>query len=82
MSKAHKHDPKRPAKRSMMFDKSSDAKTGLHICKHCDKTLCDWFSLRKHIQEKRCPVLFGNHEKQHTGTTMGAKEPAPENEAN
>ena len=62
MSKAHKQDPLRPANQPVTFDKSRDAKNGLHICKHCDKTMCDWSSLRKHILEKRCSVLFSKPE--------------------
>ena len=58
MAKHHKDDPHRPRNQTITFDKARDAKDGLHICRHCHKTLCDWSSLRKHIQEKRCPVLF------------------------
>ena len=60
VSKAQKQDPLRPSNQPTSFDKSRDAKDGLHICRHCDKPMCDWSSLRKHIIEKRCPVLFGN----------------------
>ena len=49
MAKHHKDDPHRPRNQNSTFDKARDAKDGLHIC---------WSSLRKHIQEKRCPVLF------------------------
>ena len=59
MSKAHKQDPLRPVNQPISYDKSRDAKDGLHICRHCDKPMCDWSSLRKHILERRCPVLFG-----------------------
>ena len=58
MAKHHKDDPRRPRNQNSTFDKARDAKDGLRICRHCNKTLCDWSSLRKHIQEKRCPVLF------------------------
>ena len=52
MSKAHKQGPKRPARQDIVFDQSIGAKNGLRRCKHYDKELCDWSSLRKHIQEK------------------------------
>ena len=58
MSKAHKQDPRRSENLSISFDKSRDVKNGLHICRRCDKAMCDWSSLRKHIQESRCPALF------------------------
>ena len=79
MSKAHKQDPLRPANQPMVFDKSRDAKDGFHICKHCDKTMCDWSSLRKHILEKRCPVLFNKAHSQHSATQedLGATLLAP-----
>ena len=46
MSKAHKQDPNRPANQDIVFDRSRDAKNGLHIRKHRDKELCDWSSLK------------------------------------
>ena len=58
MAKHHKYDPRRPCNQPVVFDTARDAKNGLHICRHCNKTMCDWSSLRKHIQEKRCPILF------------------------
>ena len=60
MSKRHKDDPPRPHNQHVTFNKARDAKSGLHICRHCDKTMWDWSSLRKHIQEKRCSKLFGH----------------------
>ena len=79
MSKAHKQDPLRPVNQPVTFDKSRDAKDGLHICKHCDKPMCDWSSLRKHILEKRCPVLFNKAHSQHQTAPddVGAAQPAP-----
>ena len=41
MSKAPKQDPLRPANKAIVFDKSRDAKDGLHICRHCEKSLYD-----------------------------------------
>ena len=58
MAKHHKDDLHRPRNQNSTFDKARDAKDGLHICRHCNKTQCDWSRLRKHIQERRCPVLF------------------------
>ena len=79
MSKAHKQDPLRPVNQPAIFDKSRDAKDGLHICKHCDKPMCDWPSLRKHILDKRCPVLFNKAHSQHQTTLddVGAAQAAP-----
>ena len=83
MSKAHKQDPLRPANQPVTFDKSRDAKNGLHICKHCDKTMCDWSSLRKHILEKRCSVLFSKAQSQSSTTVedLGAAPSAPTSQA-
>ena len=53
MAKHHKDDPHRPRNQHITFDKARDAKDGLHICRHCNKRLCDRSSLCK-----RCPVLF------------------------
>ena len=58
MAKHHKDDTRRPRNQNSAFDKARDAKDGLRICRRCNRTLCDWSSLRKHIQERRCPVLF------------------------
>ena len=41
--------------------------------------MCDWSSLRKHILEKRCPVLFNKAHSQHQTTLddVGAAQAAP-----
>ena len=41
MTKHHKDDPRRPRNQPITFDKARDAKDGLHICRHCNKTMCD-----------------------------------------
>ena len=59
MSKKHKSHEARPANQEEhVFDKHKDAKDGLPQCKHCQVKLCDFSSLRKHINERRCKVLF------------------------
>ena len=78
MSKAHKTDPARPANQPGKFEKSRDAKNGLHISNHCDKTLCDWSSPCKHIQEKRRPVLLALPPGPRDTHAMGAGDTAPQ----
>ena len=62
MSKRHKHHESRPVNQpARPFDKHSDAKGGLPQCRHCNTKLYDFSSLRKHINDKRCKVLFPIH---------------------
>ena len=62
MSKRHKHHESRPVNQpARPFDKHLDAKGGLPQCRHCNTKLCDFSSLRKHINEKRCKVLYPVH---------------------
>ena len=62
MSKRHKHHESRPVNQEARpFDKHTDAKDGLPQCRHCNVKLCDFSSLRKHINERRCKVLFPVH---------------------
>ena len=65
MSKRHKHHESRPVNQAARpFDKHTDARDGLPQCKHCNAKLCDFSSLRKHINERRCKVLFPVHPNQ------------------
>ena len=69
MSKRHQHHESRPVNQpSRPFDKHRDAKDGVPQCSHCNVRLCDFSSLRKHINERRCKVLFPIHPAQHTQT--------------
>ena len=62
MSKRHKHHEARPVNQAERpFDKHTDAKGGLPQCSHCHTKLCDFSSLRKHINKRRCRVLFPVH---------------------
>ena len=62
MSKRHKHHEARPVNQAdRPFDKHTDAKGGLPQCSHCHAKLCDFSSPRKHINERRCKVLFPAH---------------------
>ena len=59
MTRKHKDHPARPANQpTRTFDKHSDALGGLPQCSHCKVKLCDFSSLRKHINEQRCKVLY------------------------
>ena len=63
MSKQHKDHAARLAARPVNqpkreFDKHTDALGGLPRCSHCHVKLHDFSSLRKHINEHRCRVLF------------------------
>ena len=59
MSKQHKDHAARPVNQPKReFDKHTDALGGLPRCSHCHVKLCDFSSLRKHINEHRCRVLF------------------------
>ena len=59
MSKQHKDHAARPVNQPKReFDKHTDARGGLPRCSHCHVKLCDFSSLRKHINEHRCRVLF------------------------
>ncbi|CAE7226209.1 unnamed protein product, partial [Symbiodinium natans] len=59
MTRKHKDHPARPANQpTRTFDKRSDALGGLPQCSHCKVKLCDFSSLRKHINEQRCKVLY------------------------
>ena len=55
MAKHHKDDPHRPQNQPITFHKARDAKDGLHICRHCHKTLCDWSAWRQ-----RCSSSTGS----------------------
>ena len=62
MSKRHKHHEARPVNQAdCPFDKHTDAEGGLPQCSHCHTKLRDFSSLRKHINERRCKVLFPVH---------------------
>ena len=62
MSKRHKHHESRPVNQEARpFDKRTDAKDGRPQCRRCDVKLCDFSSLRKRINERRCKVLFPVH---------------------
>ena len=59
MSKQHKDHTARPVNQPKReFDKHTDALGGLPRCSHCHVKLCDFSSLRKHINEHRRRVLF------------------------
>ena len=59
MTRKHKDHPARPVNQpTRTFDKHSDALGGLPQCSHCKVKLCDFSSLRKHINEQRCKVLY------------------------
>ena len=59
MSKQHKDHAARPVNQlKREFDKHTDALGGLPRCSHCHVKLHDFSSLRKHINEHRCRVLF------------------------
>ena len=59
MSKQHKDHAARPVNQPKReFDKHTDALGGLPRCSHCHVKLHDFSSLRKHINEHRCRVLF------------------------
>ena len=58
-SKQHKDHAARPVNQPKReFDKHTDAMGGLPRCSHCQVKLHDFSSLRKHINEHRCRVLF------------------------
>ena len=82
MSRKHKHHAARPVNQvHRAFDKQRDALGGLLTCRHCRTKLCDFSSLGKHINERRCRVLFPvAHHNPSPSTSAGlhAEQPPPE----